>query len=63
MNPLWEFAMSYEHVFYLFPLVVGMVLSNTAQATAADEPLVFISAFAPGEEGAILQIWNKSYSI
>ncbi|KAA0140159.1 lactonase family protein [Gimesia chilikensis] len=45
--------MSYEHVFYLFPLVVGMVLSNTAQATAADEPLVFISAFAAGEEGAI----------
>ena len=45
--------MSYEHVFYLFPLVVGMVLSNTTQTTAADEPLVFISAFAPGEEGAI----------
>lgn len=45
--------MSYEHVFYLFPLAVGMVLSSASQATAAEEPLVFISAFAPGDKGAI----------
>ncbi|QDT29311.1 6-phosphogluconolactonase [Gimesia panareensis] len=45
--------MSYEHVFYLFPLAIGMVLSSASQATAAEEPLVFISAFAPGDKGAI----------
>lgn len=44
--------MSYEQVFFLFPIVAGIAFSN-ATATAADEPLVFISAFAPGEKGAI----------
>ena len=33
--------------------VVGTLLSHSTHQTGADEPLVFISAFAPGEEGAI----------
>jgi len=45
--------MSFEQILLLFPLAAGMVLSQTVQATAAEEPLVFISAFAPGEKGAI----------
>lgn len=45
--------MSYEHIFCLFPLIAGMVLSSASQTTAAEEPLVFISAFAPGDQGAI----------
>ncbi|WP_417388715.1 lactonase family protein [Gimesia sp.] len=44
--------MSYEQFIFLFPIVAGIALSN-ATATAAEEPLVFISAFAPGEKGAI----------
>ena len=44
--------MSYEQVFFLFPLVAGIAFSNVT-ATAAEEPLIFISAFAPGEKGAI----------
>lgn len=44
--------MSYEQVFFLFPLVAGIAFSNVTVA-AAEEPLVFISAFAPGEKGAI----------
>lgn len=44
--------MSYEQVFFLFPLVAGIAFSNVT-AAAAEEPLVFISAFAPGEKGAI----------
>lgn len=38
---------------YLFPIGVIAMLSNTAQEANADDPLVFISAFAPGEDGAI----------
>ena len=38
---------------YLFPIVLGAMLSNTAQWANADDPLVFISAFAAGDEGAI----------
>ncbi|WP_298866887.1 lactonase family protein [uncultured Gimesia sp.] len=45
--------MSYEQVLFMLPLLAGMVFSNTAQKAAAEEPLVFISAFAPGEKGAI----------
>ncbi|MCH9655057.1 MAG: lactonase family protein [Planctomycetes bacterium] len=45
--------MSYEQVIFMLPLLAGMVFSNTAQKAAAEEPLVFISAFAPGEKGAI----------
>ncbi|WP_278471878.1 lactonase family protein [Gimesia maris] len=44
--------MSFEQVFFLLPIVAGIALSNTT-VTAAEEPLVFISAFAPGEKGAI----------
>ena len=44
--------MSFEQVFFLLPVVAGIALSN-ATPTAAEEPLVFISAFAPGEKGAI----------
>jgi len=45
--------MSYEQVLLLFPIVAGIVFSNTAQKATAEEPLVFISAFAPGDKGAI----------
>lgn len=34
-------------------MVVGAMLANTALDTSAEEPLVFISAFAAGDEGAI----------
>ncbi|MCA9022088.1 MAG: lactonase family protein [Planctomycetaceae bacterium] len=44
--------MSYEQFIFLFPIVAGIALSNVT-AAAAEEPLVFISAFAPGEKGAI----------
>jgi len=37
----------------LFPIVAGVMLANAVQSTNADEPLVFISAFAAGDEGAI----------
>jgi 6-phosphogluconolactonase len=37
---------------YLLP-IVGMVSSTMAQGTDADELIVFISAFAPGNDGAI----------
>src|SRR5262245_43584867 len=33
--------------------VAGAMLSTVAQKTAAEEPLVFVSAFAPGEQGGI----------
>ncbi|WP_299461846.1 lactonase family protein [uncultured Gimesia sp.] len=45
--------MSYEQILFLFPIVAGMVFSNATQAVAFEKPLVFISAFAPGEKGAI----------
>ncbi|QDV52712.1 lactonase family protein [Gimesia fumaroli] len=45
--------MSYEQLLYLFPVMAGMVFSNATQAIAFEKPLVFISAFAPGEKGAI----------
>ncbi|QDT93113.1 lactonase family protein [Gimesia algae] len=44
--------MSYEQVFFLFPIVAGIAFGNVTVA-ASEEPLVFISAFAPGEKGAI----------
>ena len=37
----------------LFPLLVGAMLSNTIPTANADEPLVFISAFAAGDKGSI----------
>ncbi len=37
----------------LFPIVVGAMFGNAVQVTNADEPLVFISAFAAGDDGAI----------
>lgn len=37
----------------LFPILVTAMLGTTASWTKADEPLVFISSFAPGEDGAI----------
>lgn len=46
--------MSYEQIFYLFPLVAGIAFSNATASAAEDPlPLVFISSFAPGEKGAI----------
>ncbi len=37
----------------LFPILVGAMLNNTVQNANADAPLVFISAFAAGDDGAI----------
>ncbi|QDT96092.1 lactonase family protein [Gimesia aquarii] len=45
--------MSYEQALFLYPIIAGLVFSSTAQKAAAEEPLVFISAFAPGDKGAI----------
>jgi len=38
---------------YVFPIVIGAMFGNVVQSTNADEPLVFISAFAAGDDGAI----------
>lgn len=45
--------MSYEQALFLYPIIAGLVFSSTTQKVAAEEPLVFISAFAPGDKGAI----------
>ncbi|WP_339727626.1 lactonase family protein [uncultured Gimesia sp.] len=45
--------MSYEQVLFLFPVMAGMVFSSATNSIAAEKPLIFISAFAPGEKGAI----------
>ncbi|QDU07796.1 lactonase family protein [Gimesia aquarii] len=45
--------MSYDYALFLYPIIAGLVFSSTAQKVAAEEPLVFISAFAPGDKGAI----------
>lgn len=45
--------MSYEQILFLFPVLAGMVFSNATNSIAAEKPLVFISAFAPGDKGAI----------
>jgi 6-phosphogluconolactonase len=37
----------------LFLVLTGVIVSAAARQTNADEPMVFISAFAPGEQGAI----------
>ena len=37
----------------LFPIMVGAMFGSTAHHANAEEPLVFISAFAAGDEGAI----------
>lgn len=38
---------------FLFPIVVGAMSTDAAQRTHADEPLVFVSAFAAGDDGAV----------
>ncbi len=38
---------------FLFLIVVGAVFSTAAQSADSNDLLVFISAFAPGDEGAI----------
>jgi 6-phosphogluconolactonase len=45
--------MRHELVRYLVPIVAGVMSGIVAQRTEANEMLVFISAFAPGDEGAI----------
>lgn len=37
----------------LLPIVVSAMFGNSVRSTNADEPLVFISAFAAGDDGAI----------
>lgn len=37
----------------LFSMLVGTMLSNTVRTVSADEPLIFISSFAAGEQGAV----------
>jgi 6-phosphogluconolactonase len=44
--------MRFDLLRWLFPVLVGTALLTAAPATA-EEPLVFISAFAAGEDGAI----------
>lgn len=48
-----ELTMTRRFVRNLFPIVVGGMLGIMAQETKANELLVFISAFASGEDGAI----------
>jgi len=38
---------------HIFMIVIGAMFGNAVQSTNADEPLVFISAFAAGDDGAI----------
>src|SRR5262245_26854468 len=38
---------------FLLPIVAGTVLSTATQSVTSDDLLVFISTFAPGEEGSI----------
>ncbi len=45
--------MRHELVRYLVPIVAGVMSGIAAQRTEANETLVFISASAPGDEGAI----------
>ncbi len=45
--------MTHNFVRFLFPFMVGAMLNTAIQSTNADEPLVFISAFATGDKGAI----------
>ncbi|MFM9963882.1 MAG: lactonase family protein [Planctomycetaceae bacterium] len=45
--------MKYHCVRSLFLLLIGAMLSNSIPTTNADEPLVFISAFAAGDKGSI----------
>ena len=45
--------MRHDLMRYLFPIVIAVLFSTVAQSTNANEPLVFISAFAPGDKGAI----------
>ena len=45
--------MTQNRIRFLLPLMIGAMLSHTLPATLADEPLVFISSFAAGEQGAI----------
>src|SRR5262245_22591562 len=37
----------------MLPMVVAMMSSHAAQASNADHPLVFITSFAPGNDGGI----------
>lgn len=45
--------MNHNFAPWLFPIFAGAILCATASWTKAEEPLVFISAFAPSPEGAI----------
>jgi 6-phosphogluconolactonase len=45
--------MRHELVRYLVPMVAGLMSGVAAHNSEANEMLVFISAFAPGDEGAI----------
>ena len=45
--------MKYTFARTLFPLLVGAMLSHSIPTANADEPLVFISAFAAGDKGSI----------
>jgi 6-phosphogluconolactonase len=38
---------------YLFPIITAVLFSAVAQSIHADDPIVFISAFASGDDGAI----------
>lgn len=45
--------MRHDLLRFLCPVVFGAMLIDVAESAHADDPLVFISAFAPGEQGGI----------
>ena len=45
--------MNFHFVRSLFPFLLGAMLSHTIPTANADEPLIFISAFAPGDQGGV----------
>ncbi len=45
--------MRHDLVGSLFPLLVGVLLTSAAPRANAKDPVVFISAFAAGDHGAI----------
>ena len=45
--------MNFHFVRSLFPILVGAMLSHSIPTANAEEPLIFISAFAAGDKGGI----------
>ena len=45
--------MSRNHAVYMLPVLIGFLMNGVASTASAEDPLVFISAFKPGDDGAI----------